>query len=308
MIQKFTLISLVVISALILGSCATLPTSSGAGSPEIGQQNNTPGVNSGAENLAGTGQAAIDVTQDDPEGNTAIDAAASGTALTSLATGVITPEDAAGLAYMREEEKLAHDVYALLHDTWGLPIFQNISTSEQTHSDAILALLERYNLSDPTAGKAAGEFSDTTLQNLYNQLTAQGSQSLAQAFKVGAAIEEIDILDLQERSAQTSLADIQLVYQNLEKGSRNHLRNFVKTLQNQTGETYTPQYLSEQAYQAIVSSGIERGGAGQGGYGQGGNGQGGSGQAGQGGSGRGGRGGQGGQGQGGAGGQGGKRP
>lgn len=301
--HKFTLISLVAISALILGACAALPASSGAVSPGSGQRNSAPSGNSGSANLDGSGQAVTDVTQDDTDGYTAINPSTLNTALASLSAGTITPEDAAGLAYMREEEKLAHDVYAFLYDIWGLPIFQNISQSEQTHSDAVLTLLERYKLSDPTSGKTAGEFSDASLQNLYDQLTAQGSQSLAEALKAGAAIEEIDILDLQERSTQTSLADIQLVYQNLEKGSRNHLRNFVRTLQNQTGETYVPQYLSEQNYQAIMSSGIEQGGAGQGGYGQGG-----SSQAGQGGNGRGGQGGQGGQGQGGAGGQGGKRP
>lgn len=66
----------------------------------------------------------------------------------------------------------------------------------------------------------------------------QGSQSLADALKVGVAIEEIDILDLQTRLAQTDNADIELVYGNLLKGSHNHLRAFTSTLQRQTGEMY----------------------------------------------------------------------
>lgn len=80
-----------------------------------------------------------------------------------------------------------------------------------------------------------------------------------EALKVGAAIEEIDILDLEEGSQQTDKADILQVYANLLKGSRNHLRSFVKTLQQQTGETYAPQYMTQAAYDVIIGSTGERG-------------------------------------------------
>jgi hypothetical protein len=146
-----------------------------------------------------------------------------------------------------------------LYDKWGLPIFKNISNSEQTHTDSIKTLLDRYGVADPAAGKAAGVFTDPKLQDLYNKLVEQGRKSLADALRVGGAIEEIDILDLQERIAQTDRADIRLVYDNLMKGSRNHLRSFTSTLKTQTGVTYQPQYLSQDAYQTIVSSTIERG-------------------------------------------------
>ena len=97
---------------------------------------------------------------------------------------------------------------------------------------------------------------------MYNKLVEQGRKSLADALRVGAAIEEIDILDLQERIAQTDKADIRLVYDNLTRGSCNHLRSFTSALKTQTGATYQPQYLSQDAYQAIVGSTIERGGLG----------------------------------------------
>ena len=38
---------------------------------------------------------------------------------------------------MREEEKVARDVYLSLNDTWNLRIFKNITSSEQTHMNAI---------------------------------------------------------------------------------------------------------------------------------------------------------------------------
>ena len=170
------------------------------------------------------------------------------------------------MLYMREEEKLAHDVYVTLYAQWDLPVFQNISQSEQTHTDAVKTLIDRYGLADPTSS-SVGVFTNPELQALYTDLVARGSQSLAEALKVGAAIEEIDILDLEERLAQTDNADIQQVFNNLMNGSTNHLRAFISTLNTQTGETYQPQYLSPEAYQAIVngSMGNGRGGGGGGG-------------------------------------------
>ncbi len=184
----------------------------------------------------------------------------------SPASGDLSAEEAAALTYMREEEKLAHDVYVTLYTQWGQPVFQNISQSEQAHTDSVKTLLDRYGLSDP-ASSTVGVFTDPDLQTLYTDLIARGSQSLSEALKVGAAIEEIDILDLQKRLAQTDNADIQQVFNNLLNGSYNHLRAFVSTLNTQTGETYQPQYLSAEAYQAIINASTGRGGNGGGGGG-----------------------------------------
>lgn len=171
-----------------------------------------------------------------------------------------------GLLYLREEEKLARDVYTALAAKWGTTVFPSISRSEQAHLDALKTLLDRYDLADPAQAQP-GVFTDPTLQALYNDLVARGSQSLAEALQVGAAIEEIDIADLDERLAQTDNADLQAVYANLRRGSENHLRAFTNTLQTQTGTTYTPQVLSADAYQAIITaSNGGRGGQGGGGY------------------------------------------
>ena len=176
-----------------------------------------------------------------------------GTAAAWAPTTVLTDADVEGILYMREEEKLARDVYQTLYDTWGLRIFQNISRSEARHMEAVKTLIDRYDLADPAEGKDVGEFSNQTLQELYDELVAQGSQSLVDALRVGAAIEEIDILDLQESLEQTEQADIQRVYENLLKGSRNHLRSFVSNLDRQ-GETYEPQYLDQETYDEIIGS------------------------------------------------------
>jgi len=194
--------------------------------------------------------------------------------LPPVTPGELSAAESAALSYMREEEKLAHDVYIVLYEKWGLRVFQNISQSEQTHTEAVKTLLDRYGLPDP-ASSSAGVFANPDLQILYNDLVARGSQSLAEAVKVGAAIEEIDILDLEKRLAGTDNADIQQVFNNLLNGSYNHLRAFSSNLSAQAGETYQPQYLSVETYQSILGSGSAT--RGNGGSGGGGNGAGGGG-------------------------------
>jgi hypothetical protein len=167
-------------------------------------------------------------------------------------SSTLTAEETAGLLYMYEEEKLARDVYNALFTKWGQPIFQSIATSEQRHMDSVYTLLVRYGITVPVS--AAGVFNDPTLQSLYDGLMSTGSQSLADALKVSATIEEVDIADLQSRLAATANPDIQWVYNNLVNGSYNHLRNYVRVLSRLTGETYQPQYLGADLYQTIVTS------------------------------------------------------
>jgi hypothetical protein len=199
-----------------------------------------------------------------------------GTSVLDIPASDLSADEAASLLFMREEEKLARDVYNTLSAPWGIQSFSNIASSEQMHMDEIKVLLDRYALTDPALG--AGQFTNPDLQALYTQLIAQGSLSVGDALKVGAAIEEIDIRDLQTRAAQTDNADIQLVYNNLMNGSYKHLQAFTSNLLTQTGETYVPQYLTAEQYQtiitSIVSNGQGNGGGGQGGQGQGGQGQG----------------------------------
>ena len=189
----------------------------------------------------------------------AIDTVASSDVLNQVTVDALSDAEIEGLLYMREEEKLARDVYLTLYEKWGMRIFQNISGSEQTHMDAVKTLLDRYDLDDPAAGTDVGVFTNQTLQELYDQLVDEGSQSLADALRVGAAIEEIDILDLEERISQTDNGNIQLVYENLTRGSRNHLRAFVSILERQAGEIYQPQYLSQTTYDGIVNTSREGG-------------------------------------------------
>ncbi|MEW6559975.1 MAG: DUF2202 domain-containing protein [Pseudomonadota bacterium] len=191
--------------------------------------------------------------------------AASATALAALSAqldatppSTLSDTEAQALVFMREEEKLARDVYQLLYAQWGQKVFNNIAASEQQHMDAVALLLTRYNLPDPAANTATGVFADPALQQMFNTLMAQGQTSLIGALTVGATIEDLDILDLEQRIATTDNADIALVFGELMKGSRNHMRAFISQLTKQ-GVTYTPQYITQAEFDAIVNSPMETG-------------------------------------------------
>jgi hypothetical protein len=148
------------------------------------------------------------------------------------------------LTYMREEEKLARDVYIYLYDTWGARIFDNISASEQKHMDAIKTLLDRYGIPDPVTSNEVGRFTNGSLGNLYEILAGAGSVSLVDALKVGVFIEITDIADLTEGIATTTHRDIKKVYTNLRQGSLNHYDAFCSNLVK-LGEACEPYVLPE---------------------------------------------------------------
>jgi hypothetical protein len=163
-----------------------------------------------------------------------------------------------GLLLMREEEKLARDVYTVLADKWQLNIFSNIAQSEQTHMNVMGGLLETYSITDPVVDDTVGVFTNPELQALYLSLVSEGSVSRDSALKVGAQIEDLDIYDLERLLSETNKPDIISAYQNLQKGSRNHLRAFIRQIER-NGGSYTPSYISVSDYQNIINAQQERG-------------------------------------------------
>ena len=173
--------------------------------------------------------------------------------IASLPKEAINIEERNGLVLMREEEKMAHDVYSFLYDKWNIMIFNNIASSEQTHTDAVLELLDKYDIDDPASGKNIGVFNDTSLQRMYNQLLINGNYSLLSALTVGATIEDLDIYDLEKLILKADNQDIAFVYNNLLKASRNHMRAFYSQIVN-NGGTYRAKYISQQQLEDIVNS------------------------------------------------------
>lgn len=170
----------------------------------------------------------------------------------------LTNEEKQGIQLMREEEKLAHDVYQFLNEKWELPVFSNIAQAETKHFNAIGFLIENFDLKD-LANKEAGSFQNEKLQHLYDSLTQKGSESLIAALQVGAFIEEVDIQDLQNLLNNTSNETIQNTYQNLFRVSGNHLRAFTSQLESRNN-AYSPAVLTEKEYLAILNTPHQKGG------------------------------------------------
>jgi len=168
---------------------------------------------------------------------------------------ILTAADKAALLFMLEEEKLARDTYIYLNDLWAINQFANITKSEQTHMDAIANLLTQNEIAYTVLPE--GEFKNEDLQNLYNQFVIDGKVDKVSAFKIGATIEDLDIVDLQDLMDTIKNTDIISVFKSLQCGSRNHLRSFIKGLEN-IGGTYSPKFLTQAEYNAILSGSSEK--------------------------------------------------
>jgi hypothetical protein len=123
---------------------------------------------------------------------------------------------------------------------------------------AMKTLLDKYGIEDPIKDDTRGVFTDPHMADLYAQLTAKGDASLLDALLVGATIEDLDIKDLMDLSADLEKDDILFVYGNLTKGSRNHLRAFNGQI-IANGGSYQPQFISQETFNEIISSSRERG-------------------------------------------------
>jgi len=172
--------------------------------------------------------------------------------------GELSAVESAAIVFLREEEKLARDVYRSLAPL-DSQVFTNIAQSEQSHMDAVAVLLARYGLSDPAAGRAEGSFANPDLQALYDTLVTSGRGATVEAWKVGAEIEELDLRDLASMRANATRTDVLATLDQLARGSRNHLRAFYGKL-TAAGVAYAPKYISEAELRAIVTSPTEAGG------------------------------------------------
>jgi hypothetical protein len=160
-----------------------------------------------------------------------------GTCTTCSFTGTLTDTEKTNLLWMREEEKLARDVYSTLYSKYKVLTFKNISKSEQAHMDAILFLIKGYKLEDPVKADETGKFTNPAFTALYASLIAKGSISLTEAYKTGVDIEILDIKDLKDAIGKTDKVNIQRVYTNLSSASAIHLKSFTYYL-TRLGITY----------------------------------------------------------------------
>ena len=157
------------------------------------------------------------------------------------------------LLRIREEEKLAHDVYTSLSKTSKLPIFRNISRAESRHMQSIEQLLRAGGSNAKAFNNTAGVFVYPEYQQLYDSLIASGTRSPLDALMVGAKIEEMDIADLQQLLTQTNDPQTRQVLEQLLQGSHNHLRAFASQIARQ-GASYKAQFLTQAEFDQIADS------------------------------------------------------
>jgi len=165
--------------------------------------------------------------------------------------------EAEDLTLLREEEKLARDVYLTLAEAWGLNPHANIADSEQQHMDAVKVYVDAYGLPDPVEADTVGSFANAEFHTLYGDLVDQGSASQVAALSVGATIEDLDIADIEEMKSHTDNEALLAMYGSLQCGSRNHMRAFYSALEA-AGADYQSQYISSEELAGIVASARER--------------------------------------------------
>ena len=242
-----TLLALLLAVPLTIGACATSAVEAQGGGGRHGQ----------AWAEAAPSTSAVPADGEDAGSNADAGSAAGGPPAPGIVMSTdLTAADMAAITYMREEEKLAHDVYVKLAELWGSRVFTNIANAETTHMEAVGGLLATFGIPDPAASMAAGEFTDPELQALYTQLIEQGSRSVTDAFIVGATIEDLDIADIQQRASAN--ATVARVFESLERGSRNHLRAYIRQL-DRVGASYTPAYISQSEFDTIIGASQETG-------------------------------------------------
>lgn len=163
------------------------------------------------------------------------------------------------LRYVREQEKLTRDVHLSLYERWRLKAFRKAAFRERSHINWALVLHDKYELGDPAGSLGVGVFTRADLQELYDDLTQLGAESVGSALTVAAALEEMNIYTLRIRALRrTQNQDMRTLYQNLMKGARNNLRVFHRLL-TRRGIEYQPAHLSVETYFEIVDSPRERG-------------------------------------------------
>ena len=241
----------------LVGLAAATTYATAAGGPPAGRgQGNRQGANTGVYDGTGPGRdRGLGRMQGQGRGK---DAQSGRKCLFDQNGAPLSEEEKQGLLSMRQEEKLARDVYLALYDQWQIRTYRNIRNAEQRHMEAIGRAIERYDLDDPITDDTPGVFADPRFTALYDELITKGSVSLLEGLKVGALIEEMDIADLRDELETTNHPDLQRVYENLQRGSRNHLRAFAAQIKN-AGGSYEAQYLAQEDFDKIASSRWERG-------------------------------------------------
>ena len=136
-------------------------------------------------------------------------------------------------------------------------------------------MLQKYGIPNPNTNDNVGAFTGKDYGKYFTHefsvLVGRGLVSKLEAMYVGAFIEELDMLDINQcpevivdtdneindvsecGKIYTDNPDIQRLYGNLLAGSKNHLRAYVRNIEKQIGEgNYTAQVLTQEQVDDIL--------------------------------------------------------
>lgn len=181
-----------------------------------------------------------------------------GLSCTFSVTADLTANEIEFLYAVREDEKVARDLYTSFYKKYALTPFANIGAAESNHIKAVERLFDYYQIKYPEVGPA-GVFANTTRQDLYNSLLSQGNISALEAFKVMAKDEETGIVNYKEVIKTIVNPNIKMVLENLTKASENHLKAAIRQI-TALGGVYTPVLMSVSEFDTIIASGFQQGG------------------------------------------------
>ena len=131
------------------------------------------------------------------------------------------------LLYMIQEEKLAGDLYQNFYEQTGLTVFNRIAKAEDRHMSALVTQAEKIGIDvDALLSLPEGQFANTELQVMYDELLATGSVSADAALGVGRLVEQADIADLDDAMIAVVGTRLEKVYGSLLAGSQQHFDAF----------------------------------------------------------------------------------
>lgn len=181
------------------------------------------------------------------------------------------------LVFTCEEEKLARDVYRVLGRSFPeIGSFAEMEANKEHNKCAVLDLMRKYRVSVPHVNDNVGVFSWGSYGRYFTEkylvLTSQGTSNPLNALYVGAFMEELNILDIDqcpkvivdinngisEASAcgrnYTDNPDVLRVYDSLVEESRRHLRLLVRDIEQIIGVgNYQAQVLPQDQVDAILA-------------------------------------------------------
>lgn len=171
---------------------------------------------------------------------------------------VLSPGEADQLAYLREFEWMAADVYQYFLALHPLPLFQNIGMNALNNSEMAHLLLMRNNLTDPARPHIPGKYMDTTLISRYNRLIGKGKLSQDDALLACLSLEEFALQKVMLFKLKATHPEMATLLEMLARSSRNHLRSLWRRCSDHS-LLYEPTRLSREYFQTVVNQPHERG-------------------------------------------------